>query len=194
MSYVLGLTGSIGMGKSTTAAMLAQRGLPVWDADSAVHRLYSAGGIAMAPIAKLVPTAQMDGALDRAVLRGAISKNPAILTQIQAIVHPMLAQDRADFLAKNAASVVVLDMPLLYEIGADSFCDGVIVVTAPPEVQKARVLARGMTEADFDLLLSRQMPDAEKRARARWVIETSSPEHVNDALTKILAEIGERNA
>lgn len=189
MSYILGLTGSIGMGKSTTAAMLAQHGLPVWDADGAVHRLYGTGGAAVAPIAALVPVARVQGGLDRAELRRAIAENPALLGQIQAIVHPMVSQDRIDFIEKNQAPILVLDVPLLYEIGADTLCDGVIVVTAPPQVQKQRVLARGMSEADFDLLLSRQMPDGEKRARATWVVQTRSLPHVQAEIATILAEI-----
>ncbi len=189
MSYILGLTGSIGMGKSTTAAILAQHGLPVWDADGAVHRLYGAGGAAVAPIAALVPVARVEGGLDRAELRRAIAESPALLGQIQAIVHPMVSQDRIDFIEKNQAPILVLDVPLLYEIGADTLCDGVIVVTAPPQVQKQRVLARGMSEADFDLLLSRQMPDGEKRARATWVVQTRSLPHVQAEIATILAEI-----
>ncbi|MDZ7905448.1 MAG: dephospho-CoA kinase [Cypionkella sp.] len=189
MSYILGLTGSIGMGKSTTAAMLAQMGLPVWDADGAVHRLYDAGGGAVAPIAQLVPHAIVNGGLDRGALRAAIAENPALLAQIQTIVHPLVAQDRAEFIASTNAPIIVLDIPLLFEIGADALCDGVIVVTAPPEDQRARVLARGISAADFDLLLSRQMPDAEKQSRATWVVHTTSPAHVAEDLARILAQI-----
>lgn len=192
MSYILGLTGSIGMGKSTTAAMFVQLGLPLWDADSAVHRLYDAGGVAVDPISKLVPNAAVNGGLDRGKLRMAIGENPALLAQIQAIVHPMVAQDRADFIAHVDAPIIVLDIPLLYEIGADTICDGVVVVTASAEVQRARVLARGLSEADFEMLLSRQMPDAEKRARATWVIETISFAHVAHEIASILAQIREQ--
>lgn len=189
MSYILGLTGSIGMGKSTAAAMLAQIGLPVWDADGAVHRLYGAGGAAVAPIGALVPASVVNGGINRAALREAMILNPALLNEIQAIVHPMVAQDRAEFIAQTDAPIIVLDVPLLFEIGADSLCNGVIVVTIDPDTQRARVLARGMAQADFDLLLARQMPDAEKRARATWLIETTTPAHVAQELHKILTQI-----
>jgi dephospho-CoA kinase len=189
MSYRLGLTGSIGMGKSTTAAILGQFGVPVWDADGAVHRLYSAGGAAVAPIAALCPQALADGGLDRSKLRAAIAANPDLLQHIQDIVHPLVAADRADFIAKTQEAIIALDIPLLFEIGADQLCDGVIVVTTTPQEQRRRVLARGLSEAEFDMILSKQMPDAEKRARATWVVETQSVPHVTGEIGRILAEI-----
>jgi dephospho-CoA kinase len=189
MSYVLGLTGSIGMGKSTTAAMLQDMGLPLWDADRVVHALYDIGGAAVAPVAALCPQARVHGQIDRDILRSAVTAQPSLLGQIQAIVHPMVADNRAQFLAASTAPIVVLDIPLLFEIGADALCNGIIVVTAPPDVQRARVLARGMDADTFETLLSRQMPDGEKRARATWVIETLSLDHVRAQLQMIISQI-----
>lgn len=174
---IVALTGSIGMGKSTTAAMFADLGVPVWDADQAVHRLYEAGGAACAPLAKLVPDAVGTQGVDRAQLAAQIMANPALLKAIEAIVHPLVGQDRAAFLAKaraDHAPLVLVDVPLLFETGGEAYVDAVIVVTCPEEVQKARVLARpGMTEEKFSAFLARQTPDAEKRARADYLIDTS---------------------
>lgn len=172
--YRLGLTGSVGMGKSTTAALFAEAGVPVWDADAAVHRLYAPGGAGAAALADLVPEAVAGGAVDRARLRAAVTARPELLDAIEGRVHPLVAADRQIFGAENPdAEVVVYDIPLLYETGAAGWLDGVLVVTAPREVQRERVLARrGMTEAMFDQILTRQTPDAEKRARADFVIET----------------------
>jgi len=172
--FLLGLTGSIAMGKSTTAQMFREAGVPVWDADATVHRLYAPGGAAVAPVAALAPAALKDGGIDRAALAAAIRADDTLLTRIEAAVHPLVRQDRMDFVAGVAADIAVLDIPLLFETGAEAECDAVVVVTAPPDVQRARVLSRpGMTEARFDALLSRQVPDAEKRARADFVIDTS---------------------
>ena len=201
----LGLTGSIGMGKSTTAAMFAARGVPVWDADAAVHTLYGQGGAAVAPLSRAFPEA-LDGALDKALDgaldRGAISRerlkaviaaDPAALARIEAIVHPLVAAHRAGFIAgagQSGARLVLLDIPLLFETGAEATLDGTITVSAPPEVQRARVLARpGMTEAHFAMILGRQMPDAAKRARSTWVIETTTPEAAEAAVDRILSDI-----
>lgn len=178
MSLVLGLTGSIGMGKSTTAAMFRDAGVPVWDADAAVHTLYAPGGAAVAPIATLHPPAKRDGGIDRAALRAWIAADPHALRQIEAVIHPLVACQRARFLVEHgAAPLVVVDVPLLFETGGDKNCDATLVVSAPLEVQRARVLARpGMTEAHLQTILSKQMPDARKRLRATHVIETLSPE------------------
>ncbi|TFL17549.1 dephospho-CoA kinase [Jannaschia formosa] len=185
---VLGLTGSIGMGKTTTAALFAARGVPVWDADAAVHRLYAPGGAAVAPLAEAFPQAVRDGTVDRAALREAIASDPASLKRVEAIVHPLVAADRAGFLEAADAPIVLLDIPLLFETGFP--VDHSIVVTAPPEVQRARVLARGtMTEAAFEDILTRQMPDAEKRARADYVIETTTPEAAAAQVDAILEEL-----
>ncbi len=171
--FRLGLTGSIGMGKSTTAAMFAAEGIPVWDADAAVHRLYSKGGAAVAPIAALCAQALMQGAIDRAALKTWIAHDPSALPQIEAVVHPLVAADRAQFLTDINADIALFDIPLLFEKGTDAEMDATLLVTAPPDVQRARVLSRpGMTQAQFDLILQRQMPDAQKRARATHIVET----------------------
>ena len=169
----LALTGSIGMGKSTVARLFAGHGVPVWDADAAVHRLYGPGGAAVAPVAARFPDAARDGAIDRAALRGLVA-SPAALAALEAIVHPLVASDRSAFLADHAqAPLVLCDIPLLFETGAEGAFDVTLLVTAPPALQRARVLARpGMTEDTFIRLLARQMPDRDKRARATHILET----------------------
>ena len=170
----LGLTGSIGMGKSTVATMFAELGVPVFDADAAVHRLQGKGGRLVAAIAAAFPgTTGFDG-VDRTALGEAVLGKPELLKRLEAIVHPAVGEERAAFLAQNAsARLVVFDVPLLFETGGESRVDKVAVVSAPAEVQRARVLARpGMTAARFDAILARQTPDAEKRARADYVIDT----------------------
>lgn len=188
--YVLGLTGGIGMGKSTTAAMFADLGIPVWDADAAVHRLYAAGGAAVAPLAQAFPPAVRQGAVDRAALKRLIAADPEALRRIESIVHPLVAADRSAFLALQTAPVVLLDIPLLFESGGFTLCDGTATVSVPPDIQRDRVLARGtMTPEDLDRILARQMPDAEKRARATWVIDTTTMESARAAVHSILDEI-----
>lgn len=191
--FRLGLTGSVGMGKSTTAAMFAAEGIPVWDADAAVHRLYGPGGEACAAVAALCPEAVGPAGVDRARLRAWIAEDPARLAALEAAVHPLVAADRARFLAEAAARgepLVVLDMPLLFETGAEGEVDATLVVTAPPEVQRARVLARpGMTERDLAFILARQMPDAEKRARATYVIETRTMDQARAAVRALVARL-----
>lgn len=173
---VLGLTGSIGMGKSATAAMFARRGVPVHDADAAVHALYAADGAAAASIGAGFPgTLRPDGSIDRTVLREAVLGRPDRLAALERIVHPLVQGVGREFLLRHGhAPLVLLDIPLLYETGGTQRCDAVLVVTAPSEVQRARVLARpGMTEAAFEAIRAKQMPDAEKRRRADYVIDTS---------------------
>ena len=196
MSFRLGLTGSIGMGKSTTAAMFAAEGIPVWDADAAVHRLYAPGQPAALAVAQAFPAAMAaDGSVNRPALRGIITADPTALNRLNAAVHPLVAADRASFLAAHAdAPIVLLDVPLLYESGIDRDCDAVAVVSAPAEIQRARVLARGMTEAELQLILSRQMPDAEKRARADYVIPTTALEPARAAVKNMLAAIDKQIA
>ena len=190
MSFRLGLTGSIGMGKSTTAALFAAEGLPVWDADAAVHRLYAAGGAAVAPIGVLCPQAISAGSVSRETLKQHIAADPALLPAIEAVVHPLVAGDRGAFLATNTADIVVLDIPLLFEKGSETEMDATLLVTAPPALQRARVLARpGMTEAQFALILSRQMPDSEKRARATHIVETLSPDQTRAYVRALIAHI-----
>lgn len=175
MAFLLGLTGSIGMGKSTTAGLFAEAGVPVWDADAAVHRLYAAGGGAVAAIAELIPEAVVEGAVDRERLRRAVLAEGGLLGRIEARVHPLVAAERAAFIAGHRdVDLIVCDIPLLYETGAEAGLDAVLVVTAPAEVQRARVMARpGMTESAFAHILSRQVPDVEKRARADFIIDTA---------------------
>lgn len=173
---ILGLTGSIGMGKSTTGRMFADEGALVWDADAAVHRLYARGGAAVEPLGEAFPGVIVDGAVDRTLLAGVLGRDEDAFKHLEAIVHPLVAQDRAEDLAAARAEGVrlaVLDIPLLFETGGDQFVDAVVVVTADPEVQAARVLDRpGMTRDRFEAILARQTPDAEKRRRADFLVDT----------------------
>ena len=193
MSYLLGLTGGIGMGKTTTAAMFAAYGVPVWDADAAVHRLYAPGGAAVPGVGALFPSAVTAAGIDRKLLSQLLAAAPRRLAELEAVVHPLVADDRAAFVAAHAdAPVVLLDIPLLFETGAEAQMDGVAVVSAPSEVQRARVLSRpGMTPETLDLILSRQMPDADKRARATWIIPTDSLQAAQAAVAGILADIAQ---
>ena len=175
MTHFLGLTGSIGMGKSTTAQMFRDEGIPVWDADAAVHALYEKGGNAVGPVGAALPDAIVDGAVDRNALRQMIAKDPSVITTLEKLVHPLVAEHRKAFLDQHKCPLVVLDIPLLFETGAETWLSSVLVVTAPADVQKARVLARpGMTEDQFNLILSRRTPDAEKRARADHIVDTGT--------------------
>jgi dephospho-CoA kinase len=172
---VLGLTGSIGMGKSTVADFFAENGVPVYDADAAVHRLYA--GPAAPLIEAAFPGTTRDGTIDRARLAERVVGDAAALKRLEAIVHPLVRRDEEKFLAgadSAGAAVAVLDIPLLLETGGDKRCDAVVVVSAPAETQRARVMGRpGMTEEKFTSLLAKQMPDAEKRRRADFVVDTS---------------------
>lgn len=172
----IGLTGSIGMGKSTTAQMFAEAGAMVWDADAAVHRLYAEGGAGVDAIGAIVPDAIITGSVDRIALRAAIMADAALLKRIEAVIHPLVAQDRAAALDQARAagiSVAVLDIPLIFETGATGAFDAIVVASAPPHLQRGRVLDRpNMTEAAFEAILGKQVPDAEKRARADFVIDT----------------------
>ena len=187
---LLGLTGSIGMGKSTTASLFAAAGAPVYDADSAVHALYASGGGAAAVLEPVFPGVIRDGAVDREALAAQVSADPEALKRLEALVHPMLAEGRAKFIQRalrGGQDVVVLDVPLLFETGGDRFMHAVAVVSAPQAVQRERVLARpGMTEAKLDAILTRQMPDEEKRARADFIIDTS---HGLEAARRQVAEV-----
>jgi len=173
---LLGLTGSIGMGKSTTTAMFADLGAVVWNADDAVHRLYAPGGAAVLPVGEAFPGVVVDGAVDRARLAEALGKDDTAFRRLEAIVHPLVAQGRAaDLEAARRAGVklAVLDIPLLFETDGDKAVDAVVVVTADPAIQAERVLARpDMTRERFGAILARQIPDAEKRMRADFVIDT----------------------
>jgi len=191
---VVGLTGSIGMGKSTTAAMFAAQGAPVYDADAEVHALYSKGGAAVEPLEAAFPGVVRDGAVDRTLLSQRVMGQPDELKRLEAIVHPLVGGTRAGFFEKavaEGADVVILDIPLLFETGGEKRVDAVVVVSAPVDVQRQRVLARpGMDEAKLDAILARQMADVEKRARAHFVIDTgagleSAREQVKAVLTKL---------
>ncbi len=172
----IGLTGSIGMGKSTATAMFAAEGAAVWNADDAVHRLYAPGGAGVEALAKRFPAAIAKGAVDREVLSKLVLDDASALADLEAIIHPLVSADRAAFLdnaARDGTDIAVLDIPLLFEKSYEKFFDAVVVVSAPADVQKARVLARpGMTEKKFRSILMKQTPDAEKRRRADYVIDT----------------------
>lgn len=197
MTYVLGLTGSIGMGKSTTAGFFREEGIPVWDADEAVHRLYGKGGEAAPKIAAVWPKAVHDGQVDRAELKRWIAAEPDALKILEEIVHPLVAKDRAAFLESHkSAGLVVLDIPLLFETGGDARMDGVLVVSVHADIQRKRVLERDtMTPEMFESILSRQMPDAEKRKRADFVIETRELEQTRADVKTLIAKLtGEPHA
>ncbi|GAA0572128.1 dephospho-CoA kinase [Caenispirillum bisanense] len=173
---ILGLTGSIAMGKTTAHRMLVRLGVPVHDADATVHRLFARGGAAVAPVAAAFPGAAVDGAIDRARLSQAVVGNDAAFRRLEAIVHPLVRAAEAEFLKRQRLArvpLVALDVPLLFETGGEARCHAVAVLSAPLFLQRLRVLARpGMTEAKFQAILARQMPDAEKRRRADWVVPT----------------------
>jgi dephospho-CoA kinase len=172
---IIGLTGSIGMGKSATTKMFAEAGVPVYEADQAVHRLYEAE--AVAPVEAAFPGVAVDGRIDRERLAKLVLNNPEALARLEQIVHPMVRERQRRFLADSAAAgarIAVLDIPLLLETGGDARVDVVVVASAPAEVQRARVLGRpGMTAEKLDAILAKQMPDAEKRRRAHFVVDTS---------------------
>ncbi|MFQ5566434.1 MAG: dephospho-CoA kinase [Paracoccaceae bacterium] len=189
---VVGLTGSIGMGKSSALAAFAELGAPVWDADAAVHRLYGPDGAGTEAIRALAPDAVGPEGVDRARLRAAILAEPALLARVEAAIHPLVAADRDAFLAAaraSGAALAVCDIPLLFETGADAWIDKVVVVSAPAATQRTRVLGRpGMTDETLDAILARQLPDAEKRARADYVIDTGgTKENARSQVAAILA-------
>ncbi|MEO1330152.1 MAG: dephospho-CoA kinase [Pseudomonadota bacterium] len=195
----VGLTGSIAMGKSTTADMFRDEGAPVHDADAAVHELYGPGGAASEPLRALVPSAVSAAGVDREALKAAIAEDPALLGRIEAAIHPLVKAHRDAFERAAEAddqTIILFDVPLLFETGADQEMDAVVVVTAPAEVQKARALARpGMTEAHLDRILARQTPDAEKRARADYLVETHHGLEVARAqVRKILSDLRQKAA
>lgn len=191
---ILGVTGSIGMGKSTTLAAFADLGQPVWDADAAVHRLYGPGGAGAEAVEKLSPNATSAQGVDRALLRAEILADPALLKRIEAVIHPLVAADRDAFLAAaraSGAALAVCDIPLLFETGADTWLDKVVVVSAPAAIQRARVMSRpGMTGEALDAILAKQLPDEQKRARADYIIDTGqSKAHARAQAATILTEL-----
>ena len=189
---ILGLTGSIGMGKSTTARLFMEAGVPVYDADAAVHKIYE--GEAAPVIEAAFPGTTVEGRVDRAKLSAKVVHDPAAIKQLEQIVHPMLGASRKKFLEEAerfAVPVVVMDIPLLFETGGEKRVDAVVVVTTSPEAQRERILARGtMTNEALDAILARQLPDAEKRKRADFVVDTSHGlDPVRMAIRDILAEV-----
>jgi dephospho-CoA kinase len=191
MTLRLGLTGSIGMGKSTTAQMFRDLGVPVWDADETVHRLYAPGGAAVGPVGAIAPEAIVGGAVSRDRIKVLMKSDPDVLRRLEAVVHPLVAADRNVFIASHAdAPLILLDIPLLYETGGEATVDSVAVVTTDPETQKARVMARpGMTEALFDQIRARQVPDAEKRSRADYLIETNTLEQTRARVAELVQKL-----
>ncbi|WP_425092364.1 dephospho-CoA kinase [Tropicimonas sp. S265A] len=189
----LGLTGSIGMGKSTTAQMFRDRNVPVWDADAAVHHLYAANGAGSRALEAVYPEAVGPEGVDRAVLRDVIAEDPQALKRIEGLIHPLLRSERAAFVNTNSKEHVVLfDIPLLFETGADAWLDRIAVVSTDAERQKARVLDRpNMDAAHFEFILSKQVPDAEKRARADFVIDTTTLESAASGVDHILSTLRE---
>jgi dephospho-CoA kinase len=188
---ILGLTGSIGMGKSTTSKMFQAEGVPVYDSDAAVHALYAVGGAAVGPVAEAFPGVVVDGAIDRAKLSAAVVGKSDALAKLEAIVHPLVGAHRIGFFETAQAEgqdIVVLDIPLLFETGGEKKVDKVVVVSAPADVQRGRVLARpDMTPEKFEAILARQTPDAEKRARADFVIDTGQGlEHAHAQVRDLL--------
>ena len=190
----IGLTGSIGMGKSTTAQMFRDAGVPVYDADAAVAALYVKGGAAVEPLEAAFPGVTRDGAVDREALRLRVLGDDAAMTRLNAVVHPLLGRDRLEFHRQaeaSGANILVFDIPLLFETGGERNMDAVVVVTAPADVQRARVLAReGMTPERLDAILDRQTPDADKRARADFVIDTGQGlEAAREGVRRVLEAI-----
>lgn len=192
---IVGLTGSIGMGKTTTAALFADEGVPVNGADQVVHDLYRSD--AVEPIRAMFPDVIVDGVVDRKKLSENLAKNPAKFADLEAVVHPLVRAREKSFLDEQRAlgkKVVVLDIPLLFETGADRRVDKIVVVSCEPDVQRQRVLSRpGMTPEKFELILSRQTPDAEKRARADYVIDTGHGiDMARSQVKTLLKELGEQ--
>jgi dephospho-CoA kinase len=194
---VIGLTGSIGMGKSTTAAMFREAGVPVYDADAAVHEAYDVGGVCVGPVGEAFPGVVKGGRIDREALRQAVLGKPEAMAKLNSIVHPLLGRSRAKvFEAAEAAGadLIVLDIPLLFETGGERNMDKVVVVSAPPDVQRARVLEReGMSPERLDAILAQQMPDAEKRKRADYVVDTgrgieAAREQVREIIAKLRSQ------
>jgi len=197
--FVVGLTGSIGMGKSETAKLFARVGIPVHDADAVVHALYQKGGAAVAPIAAAFPGTVKDGRIDRTQLATRLAANEAAFRKLEGIVHPLVRESERTFLAAAAArgdALVLLDIPLLFETGGEARVDAVVVVSAPADVQRSRVLAReGMTPEKLQAVHARQVPDVDKRKRADFVIETDKGlAHAFEAVKRVVAELRQRAA
>lgn len=196
---LVGLTGSIGMGKSETAKMFAAKGVPVYDADAAVHALYDVGGLAVEPIGAAFPGVVVDGKVDRTRLAAQTLNDNAAIKKLEGIIHPLVGQTQMRFLdeaEKSGAPVVVLDIPLLFETGGEARVDAVVVVSAPAHIQRERVLARpGMTVEKFEAIVKRQTEDAVKRAKAHYVIDTDlGLDHARERVAYILDDLKSREA
>ena len=187
MTFKLGLTGSIGMGKSTTAQMFAELGIPVWDADAAVHNLYSTGGAAVPAIQELYPDAIEDEEVSRPALKGLILSDKNVLGELERIVHPLVAADRQNFIETSVSDIVLLDIPLLFETSGDKHMDAVACVDIDPETQRERVLQRStMTEEQFEQILNKQLPNDVKCSQSDFVIRTDNLDHTKEQVANII--------
>jgi len=190
MTFNLGLTGSIGMGKSTTAGLFRDEGCAVWDADAAVHRLYAVGGAAVPEFEDQLPSVVKDGAVSRDALKDVIAEDPGSLAAIEAIVHPLVRQDRQDFMDSATADIRVFDIPLLFETQSEAEFDAVACVYIDADLQHRRVMERGtMTAEQLAFILSKQMPVDEKRVRADFEIEANTISHAREQVRQIVHEI-----
>ena len=191
--FKLGLTGSIGMGKSTTASIFSEFDCDVWDADAAVHRLYAKDGAAVLPMSEKLPQVIVEGAVSRAQLRVLISVDASVLKTIEKIVHPLLVQDRSNFVVSSQSDILVFDIPLLFETGGDANMDGVACVWTTPKVQRQRVTERGtMSMEQFEMIRAKQLPADEKRDRSDFVIITDTIQHARAQVQNVLTQIRER--
>jgi dephospho-CoA kinase len=190
MTFKLGLTGSIGMGKSTTAKMFAELGIPVWDADAAVHKLYSTGGAAVSAIQELYPEAIENGEVSRPALKRLIQSNENVLGELERIVHPLVAADRQNFIGTSDSDIVLLDIPLLFETNGDKDMDAIACVDIDPETQRERVLKRNtMTEEQFEQILNKQLPNDIKCSQSDFVIKTDNLDHAKEQIAHIIGLI-----
>jgi dephospho-CoA kinase len=187
MTFKLGLTGSIGMGKSTTAQMFAELGIPVWDADAAVHKLYSTGGAAVSAIQEMYPEAVENGEVSRPALKSLILSNANVLGELESIVHPLVATDRQNFIETSDSDIVLLDIPLLFETNGDKHLDAIACVNIDAETQRERVLQRGtMTEEQFEQILNKQLPNDVKCSQSDFVIQTDNLDHAKEQVAHII--------
>ena len=187
MNFKLGLTGSIGMGKSTTAQMFAELGIPVWDADAAVHKLYSTGGAAVSAIQEMYPEAVENGEVSRPALKSLILSNENVLGELESIVHPLVETDRQNFIETSDSDIVLLDIPLLFETNGDKHLDAIACVNIDAETQRERVLQRGtMTEEQFEQILNKQLPNDVKCSQSDFVIQTDNLDHAKEQVAHII--------
>jgi dephospho-CoA kinase len=191
--FVLGLTGSIGMGKSTTAQMFADAGIPVWDADATVHDLYTGDTPAVRQIADMIPEAVENQTVNRETLKAFIVKDQTILQKLEMIIQPLIAASRNNFIATATSDIVIIDHPLLLESRSNAYCDTILVVSVDAETQRDRVLSRGtMDAATLDIILAKQMPDAEKRKRADYIVETTTLDAARAQVQTVINQIREQ--